>query len=77
MSALPGSTMLRHETRKYLPHAVPKSTLSNSNKYKKESGNETVYVGNHQITQILYPQKHKYGFKENLKKKASKQGTVL
>ena len=32
---IPGSIMLKQDTRKYFPHAVPKSTLSRklSNKY--------------------------------------------
>jgi hypothetical protein len=35
MRMLPGSIMLRQQTRKYLPQAVPKSTLS-IHKHKME-----------------------------------------
>jgi hypothetical protein len=39
MRMLPGSIMLRQQTRKYLPQAVPKSTLS-VDKHKMELLNE-------------------------------------
>lgn len=38
---LPGSTMLRQETRKYFPQAVPKSTLSETKDKQQSRKSET------------------------------------
>lgn len=45
-NAIPGSIMLRHETRKYFPHAVPRSTLSSA---KQKGTNKRREISNCQI----------------------------
>lgn len=42
----PGSIMLRHDTRKYFPHAVPRSTLSTTDQEREPQSTSYYQVSN-------------------------------